>query len=340
MDEAAPTAARGNTGRKLAILVIVIVLVTVGWTSGWFWLTGEVGRRLDDQLAALEARGLHASCPNRTIGGWPFRVDIDCSNVTLKQINQLTMVSLRHVRVTALIYNPTLVIAELDGPLAATGPNGETINATWSRLRSSIGFSLSPSIRPQRLAVEAEDLAAGVARPGAQEVKLTAAHAEVHGRQDPDAKPASNDLDLALDLTAATLSVGGHIVGPEATDYAVNAVARALPMAPIAGEPFVKTWANEGGRLDLRAVRLSLGGFAIDGQGYLTAGSDGLANGKIRLVASGINTLMSPAAATLKGRAELLGLATAFMFGSLDLTIDQGKAKIGQANLGQIPPLF
>ncbi len=349
MDEAKPT---DTIGRKPFILILVLIIVIAGWTGSWFWLRGEVVRRMDDQIEKLSTRGIVVTCPQRTIGGWPFRMDIDCSDPTLTQPDRLTAVSVKHLRITALVYRPTLVIAELDGPLVATGPDGESVNATWSQLRASIGFSLSAMPKPDRVSVVVDALAAGAARPGSQEVKLMATHGEVHGRPAPDAVTGSSDFDLALDLTAATLSVADRVVGPEAVDWAIDSVARGLPPGGEPGQPFLKTWAGNGGRIDLRSARMSLGSFIVDGQGTVSAGDDGLLNGKIKLVASGLNVLMVPGAASMKGRAELIGLATAFtIFGkpatlgattgrSLDLTLDRGRVKIGPTGFGHVPPLF
>jgi len=349
MDEAVPAS---TIGRRLFILALVLIILIAGWTGGWYWLRGEVARRMDDQIAKLATRGIVVTCPARIIGGWPFRMDIECDNPTLTERDRLTAASVKHLRVTALVYNPTLVLAELDGPLALTGPNGESVNATWSQLQGSIGFSLSSTIRPQRLSVTVDDLAAGVAKPGSQEVKLTSTHGELHARPAPDASAGSNDVDIAVNLTAATLSVADRVVGPEATDWTIDSVARGLPLGAETAQPFLKAWTGNGGKLDLRSARMSLGSFAIDGTGSLSAHDDGLLNGQIKLIASGLGALMSPTAATMKGRAELIGLATAFtLFGkpvtdggitgrSLDLTIDQGRIKIGPTGFGHVPPLF
>jgi hypothetical protein len=349
MDDAVPAS---TIGRKLVILAIVLLILIAGWTGAWYWLTGEVARRMDDQIARLATRDIAVTCPQRTIGGWPFRVDIDCSNPTLTQIDRLTSASARHLRVTALVYNPALVLAELDGPLAVTGPNGESVNATWSQLQASVGISLSSPVRPQRVSIVVDGLAAGVAKPGGQETKLVASHAELHARPALDAANGSNDFDIAASLTAATVSIADRVVGPEATDWTIDSVARGIPLVGDVGQTFLKTWALNGGKLDLRSARMSIGAFALDGQGTLTAGADGLLNGKIKLIASGLSALTSPSAATMKGRAELIGLATAFtLFGkpyneggitgrSLDVPIDQGRIKIGPTGVGHIPPLF
>jgi len=352
MNEAAPPS---TIGRKLLIVFVCLIVLIGGWTGGWFWLKGEAARRMDDQLERLATRGIAITCPDRTIGGWPFRFDIDCSNPTLTQPSRLTSVALKHLRLTTLVYQPTLVILELDGPLAATGPNGESIHAVWTQLQASIGLTLSPAIRPQRLSVAVDGLTAGAARPGSQEVKLTTTHAELHTRPAPDANPGAEDIDIAASLAAATVSIADRPIGPEATDWTLAAVARNLPASLVEGQSAAQAWAENLGRLDLRAVRMTLGAFALNGQGSLSIGLDGLLGGQIKLVASGLGSIMAPTAASLKGRAELIGLATAFtLFGKpvqdpsgtapagrgLDMTIEQGRIKVGPTAFGHIPPLF
>lgn len=351
MDDAAPAS---TIGRKLTILMLVLAVVVIGWTGGWFWLKGEVARRMDDQISRLDGRGLIVRCLDRTVSGWPFRIDIDCSDPSLTQKAGSAALSFNHLRVTTLVYNPTLVIAELDGPLQVTGQTGETASVTWTQLRASLGLTLLPTPKPGRLAIAGDGLVANVMRPGSPEAKLEATHVELHARQSPDAASGSNDVDLVVTLSAAKLSVANHSLGPEIADYGLDSVARGLPSERGEGG-FMKAWLGSGGSLVVRKGRMSVGGFSIDASGPVTANVDGSVNAPLKLIASGFATLMQPPAATMKGRNELMGLATVFtLFGksvpeadgipagsrSVDLTIEQGRIKFGPTGVGHLPPVF
>jgi hypothetical protein len=306
---------------------------------------------MDIEIARLAARGITATCPNRTIGGWPFRLDIDCDEPSLFQADQLTSVKLKHLRLTALIYNPTLVVAELDSPLTATGPKGEQVNANWSLLQASLGLSISPAIQPDRLAFVTDALSADVTRPTGQPLKLVSSHAEFHGRPSPDAGVGSTDIDAAISLTAATLSSADRPIGPEGVDWFVGLTARHLPHGA-GNDGFPRAWAANQAHVDVRSAKMALGGFTLEGMGGIDLLYDGILDGRIKLTATNLQSLMAPGAQSGKGRAELLGLATAFtIFGkpapdappgsrSLDLVVDHSQVKIGPTGLGRIPPLF
>lgn len=348
MDEPATT---GSLGRKLPILITVLIVIVVAWTGGWFWLKNEAGRRMDAEIAKLAARGLTVTCANRSIGGWPFRLDIDCDDAGIAQVDQLTSVKLKHLRLTALIYNPTLVIAEMDGPLVATGPRGELVNASWSLLHASLGLSLTPAIKPDRLAVAGDAITVSFAKPGGQELKLVTKHAEVHARPAPDATSGSLDADVALNLTQTNVTNGDKTLGPENVDWSMAVTARHLPQA--AGpDGFLRTWAANQAHLDIRSAKMGLGGFSLEGRGGLDILFEGLLDGRIKLTATNLSALMS-GGQTGKGRAELIGLATAFtIFGksagpdapagsrTLDVVVDHSQIKVGPTAVGKLPPLF
>lgn len=348
MDEPATT---GTLGRKLPILITVLIVVVAAWTGGWFWLRAEAGRRMDAEIARLAARGVTLTCANRTIGGWPFRLDIDCDEPSVAQVDQLTSVKLKHVRLTALIYNPTLVIAELDGPLLATGPHGELVNASWSLLQASLGLSLTPAIKPDRLAIAGDAITASLSKPGGQELRLTTKHGELHARPAPDAVPGSTDVDAALTLTQTNVMNGERAVGPENVDWSVAATARHLPQAP-GSEGFARTWAANQAHLDVRYAKMGLGAFTLEGKGGLDILIDGIIDGRIKLTATNLAALMG-GGQTGKGRAELIGLATAFtIFGksagpdapagsrTLDVVVDHSQIRVGPTAVVRLPPLF
>jgi hypothetical protein len=347
----AEPATSGTLGRKLPILIAVLVVIVAAWTGGWFWLKGEAGRRMDAEIAKLAARGITITCANRTIEGWPFRLDIDCDDAGIAQVDQLTSVKLKHLRLTALIYNPTLVIAEMDGPLVAAGPRGELVNASWSLLHASLGLSLTPTIKPDRLAVAGDAITASFAKPGGQDMRLTTKHAEIHARPAPDATAGSIDADLALSLAETTFTNGDKTLGPEKVDWSMAATARHLPQAP-GPDGFMRTWASNQAHLDIRSAKMGLGGFTLEGKGGLDVLFEGLVDGRIKLTATNLAALMG-SGQTGKGRAELIGLATAFtIFGksagpdapagsrTLDVVVDHSQIKVGPTAVGRLPPLF
>lgn len=348
MDEPATT---GTLGRKLPILITVLIVIVAAWSGGWFWLRAEADKRMDAEIAKLATRGLTVTCANRTIGGWPFRLDIDCDDAGIAQVDQLTSVKLKHLRLTALIYNPTLVVAEMEGPLVATGPRGELVNASWSLLHTSVGLALTPTIKPDRLAIAGDAITLSIAKPGGQELRLATKHAELHARPAPDATAGSLDADVALSLAETTVTNGDKTLGPEKVDWSAAVTARHLPQAS-GPDGFLRNWATNQAHLDIRSAKMGLGGFTLEGKGGLDILFEGLIDGRVKLTATNLAALMG-SGQTGKGRAELIGLATAFtIFGksagpdapagsrTLDVVVDHSQIKVGPTAVGRLPPLF
>ena len=63
----------------------MLLLVAVAWTVGWFLIRNRVGEALDSWLAAEARNGRQWTCRDRTIVGYPFRIEIVCSALDLKQ---------------------------------------------------------------------------------------------------------------------------------------------------------------------------------------------------------------------------------------------------------------
>lgn len=338
-----------RSGRWPIFVVVAVIVVSVAWSGGWVYLRSQVAARMDVEIATLkQARGVAVTCPDRGIGGWPFRIDIDCRAPSIEIAEPAAHVSAAALRVAALVYQPDRIVLEADGPLAADGPRGETVKANWQLLQASIGLN---GFRPERISVAADALSASLAPANAAESRLTADHAEIHFRPAADAAPGSADYDVFARLDALALFQADKPLGPAGSNLTVAAVARHVPVSLRSGAAPAKAWADDGGTLDVRSAHWSIGGLAIEGAGTLSPDADGQLNGTIRLVATGLETGLL-AGNSLKGRAELMAVASAFLLlgkpsttasgrgRALDVVIDKGTVKVGSTTLGHLPRLF
>ncbi len=344
----AETAKPERLGRRLVWLVVAIVVVAGGWSAAWMYLRSEVAARMDIQLDRARARGIAFVCPDRAIGGWPFRIDISCRSPSLDLTERLIHVSAAALRATALIYQPTRVIVELDGPLQADGPNGEALQANWTLLQASVGVA---GDGPRQVSVAGDGLSGVLTRLAEPEIRVAADHAEVHARPDPTPGPGSVDADLAARLAGVTANVGGKPVGPPGSNLDLDSVATGLPPGP-PGPNFLRQWQGNGGQLMLRSARFGTGGMMLDGEGTFSADAQGQVNGTLHLVGAGFGSLLGSQAGSAETRAALAALATAFtLYGkpaadklpggrSLDVGIAAGRMKVGSIPLVQLRPLF
>ena len=328
--------------KRAKIISAVVVVVAIGVSVAWSQIRTRVVEEMDRQIGLMAARGVAVTCKDRTVYGFPFRIELACADPGLTAKDGTT-VSAKALRAVTLLYNPFLVIVELDGPFTLRRPDGVAVDASWKVLQASIRLGSSG---PERVSIAADDLdiaASGGDRPP---VKLVAAHGELHARHAADAT-GPFDADLAAQFDRATLTEAAKPLGPEKLDITLDATVLGVP-APGAPEPG-KAWAANGGKVELRNLSLvTPKEMKVEGTGSFGPRPDGLVDGRIRLTASGLERVASGG----KLSPELAAVATGFLFmgapvetgdkrgRALDLVIEQGRLKLGKMALGTLPAVY
>lgn len=341
MTETTGTDQPPKRSRAPQIALGVVVILAVAWSGFWFWGRGRLADEMDHRLAELSSRGISVVCPSRTIGGFPFRMEVGCTDPGFEITARGIGGSVSALRVVAQIWNPRLIIAELDGPLVFDDGRGVTVDATWRALRASVRLAANG---PERVSIAAEGLDARAKDVAGVVSRLVAEHLELHGRPSGE---TGHDLDLAASAAAASLDLEGRHVGPPRSDLSAAVTFRDL-LPPRAGDP-ARGFAERGGRIEPIRLDWSVGGMAVAGKGALTLGRDGLLDGSIGFAARGLEAL------ALQGKA--LGAETAGLLGGfvllgkassdpelpgrrLDLVIEHGRPRFGRVVGPPMAPLF
>jgi hypothetical protein len=64
---------------KLYLPFVASAVVAVGWSAFWKVAAGMTETGLDDWFVQERAQGREWSCPNRSVGGYPFRLEVRCA---------------------------------------------------------------------------------------------------------------------------------------------------------------------------------------------------------------------------------------------------------------------
>ncbi|MEJ1159908.1 DUF2125 domain-containing protein [Prosthecomicrobium sp. N25] len=342
----APGGVRPKGRGRFGLLAGLVIAAVAIWSGVWAYARQTLAEAVETQLAALADNGLVLGCADRSIVGYPFRLELRCARFTVEDRRSGATADLGPGRGVALLYRPNHIILEFDGPGTATDPRGGTLLASWRLLQASLRFSDGVLTRAS-LAVDGLD--GRFEGPGLQSVAVKATHAEIHGRPEtPDA-----GFDLAADIRAGSLVVDGRRIGPEAVDLTADTELVRLPPEAEPGLPaFLAAWAANDGRLDIRSIRLASGKLAVEGRGAMALEQTGLLTGMLKLVATGLESVNDPKATGASPPADLAVMASGFLlFGkpvkegpvpgrSIDFVIEQGRMKLGAAPLGRLPPLF
>jgi hypothetical protein len=275
---------------RLALPLAIVVVLAVGWTALWTY----AAKRADAELAAWRSReaaaGRIIGCGTQRIAGFPFRIEITCSDPALDlQANQLSF-RLKDLLAAVQIYQPTLLIAEFTGPLTvANQGRPPDIAADWTLAQASVHGLPS---EPDRISVVLDK--PSVARPAspAAQTLASAEHLELHVRQAPRLPQDPPVLDLALDLRQ-TLLPGLPQVPAGPIDAEIAATLRGLKdLRPKPLPGLLRDLQATNGRLEITHARIRQGEIIGVGQGTLGLTARGTLDGQIQLTVAGIEQLM------------------------------------------------
>jgi hypothetical protein len=275
---------------RLALPLAIVVVLAVGWTGLWNY----AATRADAELAAWRGREAAAGrifgCGTQRIAGFPFRIEITCTDPVLDlQANQLAF-RLKDLLAAVQIYQPTLLIAEFTGPLAvANQGRPPDVVADWTLAQASVHGLPS---EPDRISVVLDK--PSVARPAspAAQTLANAEHLELHVRQAPRLPQDPPVLDLALDLRQTLLPGLPHVpAGP--IDAEIAATLRGLKdLRPKPLSALLRDLQAANGRLEITHARIRQGEIIGVGQGTLALTARGTLDGQLQLTIAGIEQLM------------------------------------------------
>jgi hypothetical protein len=286
-----PAEARRRSWPLVVPLLIVIILAGA-WCAFWFYAAGKAQDIIVDWRQREAKSGRVYACAKENIGGFPFRIEVRCTDPRAEfRATQPPMAFRAADLLVALqIYQPNLLIAEFDGPLAVSDPGQPAkYTANWSLGRASIRGTPR---NPERVSITFDNPVLDRNDAAAPERAFTAKHAELHGR-------------LA----------GGTVRDKPIIDIALNLVAAVAPsLHPLAAQPFdadldtqlvglrnfdPKPWSQRfreiqqaNGRIEVRLARVRQGDTLAVAAGNLSLNASGLLNGELQVTVAGLDKLL------------------------------------------------
>ena len=349
---------------------LVLVIIAAGWSAFWFY----AAERARDTIAGWierEARGGRVyACGEQKLGGFPFRIEFRCNQASaeLAKAQPPVKLSASGILAAVQVYQPTLVIAEIDSPLTVADPGQPPkMTATWSLARVSLRGTPR---NPERVSFAADKLAldrAGAVKP---ERVFAAEKSQLHGRLASGSVRDNPVIDVAASLKAAT-APAWHPLAAQPFDFDGDTRLVGLRnFAPKSWPERFKEIQQADGRIEVRNLRLKQGDLLAVANGTLKLTRNGYLDGDLIVTATGIEKVLPAlgleALARREGsRSERLGAALSMLnnmapgaiAGAVQLLGEQvdlegrratkmplrfkdGIATLGPVKLGQTPPLF
>ncbi len=352
------------------IPVLVVVIVVAGWCAFWFYAAD----RARDTIAGWierEARGGRIyTCGSQSLGGFPFRIEIHCTQVTatFEKMRPPVALATGSVLAAVQVYQPTLVLAEIDGPVTIAEPgHAPKMTANWSLAQVSLRGTPR---NPQRVSFAATKLTLDGAGSEKPDRLLTADKGQLHGRLASGTVRENPVIDVAASLKGAT-APSWHPLAAKPFDF--NGDTRLVGLRnfqPKSWGERLKEIQQADGRIEVRNARLKQGDLLAVASGNLKLTKQGYLDGELTVTATGLEAIL-PAlgleALSRQGgsRSQRLGAALSLLdqmapgaissavsllgeqvdlegrrATKMPLRFKNGFATLGPVKLGQTPPVF
>lgn len=296
-EEGPPAAPRRAARFWLFAPYVMLALLAVAWSGAWFVVRGQTLDGLDAWLERERAQGRRWACPDRSVGGFPFRIEVRCPSLAVE--GRGLAASFGPVSGLAQVYNPRHVIVEAAGPLRLQF-GALQVEGPWRLLQASVRTAKEGL---ERLSLILDRPSLRLAGLAAEPIALAARKIEAHGRPALDGTAARPAYDASLRAEGATLPPG-TIPGSDApANVEVVAKVSGLPDLDRGGGPeTMEAWRAAGGRVDLGRFSLATGPMRIEGTGGLTLDEQHRLAGRIEWSGAGVEPLLQ----ALAGRAGAL----------------------------------
>jgi len=285
------TRKRSSAGKYIALLAVVVAAAVV-WSGVWFYAAHLTEEALAGwRLREAKAGNVHR-CTREQLGGYPFRIEVYCHGLDSEFRNVVPplQVDLAELHVATQIYQPNLLIAEMQGPLRI-GEIGRppVMSATWDLAQASLRGTPSA---PERLSMVFDtpvvsDLTAGVAKPFARANRM-----EWHGRIAEGSAADHPVIETVLRLTQASFP-GVHPLTIAAIDADITA--RLTGLRDFAPKPWAERLRDiqtAGGSIEIVAARVAQGETVAVGSGTLGLKANGHLDGQLRLTIAGLEPFL------------------------------------------------
>ncbi len=267
-----------------------LVALAVIWTGFWFYAAGAAENAIAGWRAREAKSGRSYECATQSIGGFPFRIEVRCTEPSAELRGKGAQVLLKGADLVMLaqVYQPTLLIGEFKSPMTVAEPGqAPAYVVNWTLGQSSMRGTPRA---PQRGSLVFDNLK--VQRTGSDVTVLNAKRMELHGRVAEGSVRDNPVIDLGLRATAAT-APEVHAIAAKPIDADVSATLRGL--ADFAPKPWPARFRElqaRNGRIDIVKARIAQGDVIAVSAGSLSLTPSGNLDGQLQMTVVGLEHVL------------------------------------------------
>jgi hypothetical protein len=268
MEMAKPVSRKG-----LYLPILGLLVLAIAWTGLWFFGRSKVSDALDQFFKNQAEIGRNWSCPERSIAGYPFRIELRCKEPTYTMDvgpNQKVRGSLKGLTVvatTAGAINLAHVIGEFEAPLVVEDSVLGKKISTWKSARASFRGNTT---RLERVSVEIEAPQTELVINGEPAFQSSAEKLELHIGEAVEGKDGGA-YNILLTLAKANVPLLNQAMNSTDTvDFSING--QLLKLASIDRKDWrqsIENWRLAGGTVHIDSIKLQKGLPRLEAKGDL-----------------------------------------------------------------------
>ena len=271
--------------RRIGLFLPYILLATIvlAWTAAWFFIRGKAESEMDAWLAREAQAGRQWTCADRSITGFPFRLELRCARSDSR-------FTLGPITLVVQVYDPRHAVLEAAGPFHVE--QGDlTGDVTWTSLEASF-HAASNGFSRVSLVVDAPK--GSVQSPDPGPVDFAAQHLELHARPTPGRFESEGAIDVSLRLAKAAVPRLDALSGSaDPADIDLDTTierANVLRTGTVARE--LEKWRQADGRLDVNRISIAKGERRLQAKGAVGLDGEHRPEGRFDIRAAGLEVLV------------------------------------------------
>ena len=281
---------------RLFIMPALLVVAAAAWSAFWFYAASEVGVRADAWRAQEAKSGRIYDCGNRSVAGYPFRLEVRCDDASVSLVSQTAgapsafTARLGEILVVAQIYQPKLLIAEFKAP-ATIADRGQapSMKVNWTSGRSSVAGL--PDV-PQRASIVFENPSIERINGPVQTPLAKAGHVELHGRLADGSPQDPPVIETVLQIAGGSVQEVHPLL---AAPFDADVQTRLSGLKDFSPKPWPERFREiqaAGGHVEIVRSRIQQGDLIAIAAGTLGLSAAGRLDGELQMTVAGLEKVI------------------------------------------------
>jgi hypothetical protein len=280
------------------IMPVIVVILAAAWSAFWFFAASKVDENVDLWRAREAAAGRVYDCANRSVAGFPFRLEVRCSGVSIELRSQTAgqtvgqgpiTAKLGEILVVAQIYTPKLLIAEFKAPAILSDRGAPAMVVNWATARSSI---VGLPGTPESADIVFDDASLDRIVGSVQAPTVRAKHAELHGRMAASSTPDKPVIETVFQAQSVSVQdLHPVLAAPFDTDIRMQ-ISGLTDISPKPWPERFRAIQAAGGRLEILQSRIQQGEMISLAAGSLGLTAAGNLDGELQMTVTGLDKVI------------------------------------------------